>query len=296
VGLRAKFNLAIVAAFLIGFAITGLFLQRFFIEEARQQVLQDAGIMMSAANAVRSFTDTYIGPLAEERNNSGGNFVAASVPAFVAQTTFADVRKHYPDFTYREPALNPTNLTDRPTDWEADFIRAFRDRPDLKELIGDRDTPTGRVISMARPVSIDDPDCLQCHNTAAEAPKSMLAKYGSVNGFGWKLHEVVGAQIVSVPMNLSLRQAHDRFYAFMIMLGGVFVIVLLILNVLLHYAVIRPVLTLARVAKAVSLGDTGIEEYERKGRDEIAVLSQSFNRMRRSLDSAMRLLDSEEVR
>jgi protein-histidine pros-kinase len=34
-----------------------------------------------------------------------------------------------------------------------------------------------------------------------------------------------------------------------------------------------------------------VEEYERKGRDEIAVLSNSFNRMRRSLDSAMRMLD-----
>jgi protein-histidine pros-kinase len=51
-------------------------------------------------------------------------------------------------------------------------------------------------------------------------------------------------------------------------------------------------MTLARVANAVSLGDAGVAEYERKGRDEIAVLSGAFNRMRRSLDSAMRLLDA----
>src|SRR5690348_18072481 len=290
-GLRTKFNLAIVVAFLTGFAATGIFLRNLFIEDARQQVLQNAGIMMSSANAIRKFTDTYIGPLAAEQNNSGQQFVAASVPAFVAQTTFKDLQAQFPDFTYREPALNPTNPTDRPTDWEADFINAFRNKPELKELTGDRETPTGRVLSLARPIPIDNADCLRCHSTPAQAPPAMLATYGRDNGFGWKLHEVVGAQIVSVPMALAMQQAETRFMAFMVILFGVFVLVVIILNVLLHYTVIRPVLTLSRIANAVSLGDSGAEEYERKGRDEIAILSSAFNRMRRSLDSAMRMLE-----
>jgi HAMP domain-containing protein len=66
---------------------------------------------------------------------------------------------------------------------------------------------------------------------------------------------------------------------------------MVILNVLLHYTVIRPVIKLSRMANAVSLGDVTVEEYVRKGRDEIAILSNSFNRMRLSLDSAMRMLD-----
>ena len=118
-----------------------------------------------------------------------------------------------------------------------------------------------------------------------------MATYGSANGFGWKLHEVVGAQIVSVPMALPLQQAQDMFIAFMAILFGVFVLVLTILNVLLHFTVIRPARTLSRIANAVSLGDSSVEEYERKGRDEIAILSIAFNRMRRSLDSAMRMLE-----
>ncbi|PPQ33371.1 signal protein [Rhodopila globiformis] len=290
-GLRTKFNVAIVAAFLIGFAAAGFFLRNLFIEDARQQVLQEAGIMMSAANAIRKFTDTYIGPLAAQQNNSGQQFVAASVPSFVAQTTFKTLRAQYPDFTYREPALNPTNPTDRPTDWEADFINAFRDKSGLKQLTGDRETPTGRVLSLARPIPIDSPACLRCHSTPAEAPPAMLATYGRDNGFGWKLHEVVGAQVVSVPMSLPMQRAEARFMAFMIILFGVFLLVLIILNVLLHYTVIRPVLTLSHIANAVSLGDSSVEEYERKGRDEIAILSSAFNRMRRSLDSAMRMLE-----
>lgn len=291
-GLRAKFNLAIVTAFLIGFVGAGVFLQRLFVDGARQQVLQNARIMMSAADAVSHFVDKYVGPLAEPINNGGTKFVAASIPFFAAQTTFKDVQAQFPDYTYREPALNPTNLTDRPSDWEADYINDFRNQPDLKELTGVRETPTGEALSLARPIAVTSPDCLACHSTPAKAPPALVATYGSVNGFGWKLHEVVGAQVVTVPMALPLQEAHRMFITFMAILLGVFVVIVLILNVLLHYAVVRPVVKLSRVANAVSLGDMTVEEYERKGRDEIAVLSNSFNRMRRSLDSAMRMLES----
>jgi len=290
-GLRAKFNLAVLAAFLIGFAGAGFFLQRLFIDNAREQVLQNARIMMSSADAIRHFTDAYIGPLAVPQNSAGTKFVAASVPSFAAQTTFKDVQTRFPDFTYREPTLNPTNLTDRPSDWESDYINTFRNKSDLKELTGDRDTPTGRVLSLARPIPIDSADCLECHSTPSAAPKAMLATYGSANGFGWKLHEVVGAQVVSVPMALPMQQAHETFMTFMAILLGVFVLITIILNVLLHYTVVKPVVTLSRIANAVSLGDPTVEDYERKGRDEIAVLANSFNRMRRSLDSAMRMLE-----
>jgi HAMP domain-containing protein len=290
--LRAKFNLAVVVAFLIGFAASGYFLQRLFIENARQQVLQDARIMMSSADAIRRFTDTYIEPLAEPQNNAGTKFVAASVPSFAAQTTFKDVQTRFPDFTYREPTLNPTNLTDRPSDWEADYINAFRNKSGLNELTGDRETPSGRMLSLARPIRIDNPNCLACHSTPAAAPAAMLATYGRSNGFGWQLHEVVGAQVVSVPMDLPMQQAQQIFMTFMAILLGVFVMIMIILNVLLHYAVVRPAMQLARMANAVSLGDGTVADYERKGRDEIAVLSGAFNRMRRSLDSAMRMLDA----
>lgn len=290
-GLRTKFNLAVLAAFLIGFAGAGIFLQRLFVEDAREQVLQNARIMMSAADAVSHFTDQYVGPLAEPINSSGTRFVAASIPFFAAQTTFKDVQTQFPDYTYREPALNPTNLTDRPSDWEADYINAFRNKPGLKELTGMRDTPTGEVLSLARPIAVGTADCLACHSTPAKAPPALVATYGSTNGFGWKLHEVVGAQIVSVPMALPLQQAHRTFMTFMGILLGVFVVIMIILNVLLHYAVVKPVVKLSRMANAVSLGDMTVEEYERKGRDEIAVLANSFNRMRRSLDTAMRMLE-----
>lgn len=289
-GLRTKFNLAVFVAFIIGFAVAGYVLQQQFVENAREEVLQNARIMMTAANAVRHFTDTQVAPLAAQ--NTSGKFIAASVPSFAAQTTFKDVQASFPDFTYREPTLNPTAPVDRATDWEADFINSFRNSDAKRELIGERQTPTGESLNLSRPIRVENPDCLGCHSTPAAAPPAMLATYGSANGFGWKLHEVVGAQVVTVPMALPLQKARQTFIVFMAILLAMFLLIVVILNVLLHYMVIKPVVKVARIANAVSLGDTHAEEYEKQGSDEIAVLSTAFNRMRRSLDSAMKMLES----
>jgi HAMP domain-containing protein len=287
-GVRAKFNLAIVIAFLIGFAAAGLLLQRLFVAYAQQEVLQDAQIMMTAADAIREYTSTEVGP---DIAGAGGNrFLAASVPSFAAQTNFKKVQKSFPDYSYKEAALNPTNPNDRASDWEADFINDFRNNAALKELTGERQTPTGPVFNLARPLTIRDAACLACHNTPAQAPKAMTAVYGTNNGFGWTLHETIGAQIVSVPESVALTKARQMLIAFLGIVLLVFLVIIAILNLLLHVVIIKPVKAVSAIANEVSLGNLDAPEYEHKGKDEIGSLSASFNRMRRSLENALKLL------
>jgi HAMP domain-containing protein len=205
---------------------------------------------------------------------------------------FRDVHARFPDFVYKEAALNPTNLADRATDWEADIINGFRNSPTLVESISERETPTGRSLNLARPVAVNDQQCLACHSVPSAAPASMLAAYGTSNGFGWQMNEIIGAQIVSVPEALPLAQAHQAFMTIIGILAATFVLITVLLNLLLQFMVTKPVVTMAAIANDVSLGKTDVEEYERTGSDEIASLAQSFNRMRRSLDSALRLLEA----
>lgn len=289
-GLRTKFNLVFVLTFLIGLGVAAAVLYPLFQDIARNQSLQQARIMLAAANAIRAYTSKQIDPLIVPMNAE--TFLPASIPSFSAQTNFRQVRTQFPDYVYREPTLNPTNLNDRAADWEADIIQTFRNSPDRKELVAERDTPTGRSLSLARPLVVGDAQCLTCHSTPANAPPSMLKLYGSANGFGWKLNETIGAQVVSVPLSVPLAKAQKTFLTFMAILVGVFLVILVLLNILLHFVVVRPVVKMARIATAVSLGDMDAEEYEKKGRDEIAALSAAFNRMRRSLQSAMKLLES----
>src|SRR3546814_10803313 len=89
--------------------------------------------------------------------------------------------------------------------------------------------------------------CLACHSTPAAAPASMIALYGESNGFGWKLDEVIGAQIVSVPMSVPIENANRAFVTAMVSLVIVFAVLYLVLNIMLSRMIVGPI---TRMAKA----------------------------------------------
>jgi protein-histidine pros-kinase len=205
---------------------------------------------------------------------------------------FNDMRKKHPDYGYKEATLNPTNPRDRASDWEADVVNAFRQMPDKPEIVGERDTPTGRALYLARPIQITSAACLVCHSTIEVAPKTMVSQYGDANGFGWKMNEIIGAQVVSVPMSVPIQRASETFRTFMLSLALVFVATFVLLNVMLHAMVIRRVTRLAAIADQVSLGNLEAGEFRTRSRDEIGVLTEALARMKVSLVQAMKMLDA----
>jgi protein-histidine pros-kinase len=287
--LRLKFNLVLVIVFGLGLGVAGMLSRRILEANARDEVVRNADLMMGAALAVRSYTNRQIAPNLELQMMR--TFLPQSIPAYAATETFEALREHHPEYSYKEAVLNPTNPRDKPVEWEADIISQFRNDPQRKEFSGARETPTGTALYLARPIRITDPGCLRCHTTPEVAPASMVKLYGTANGFGWKQGETVGAQIVSVPMTVALEKANQAFRTFMVSLVLVFVVAFLALNLALSVLIIRPIIRMAAAADQVSTGNFSVPELEARGRDEIAVLATSFNRLRRSLEKAMHLLE-----
>lgn len=283
-----KFNLVLLGVLSVGLLITGALSYTILQQNARQEIVERAGIMMEAAEAVRSYTIGEIRPLLALQMKEA--FLPQTVPAYAATQAFTKLRKTHQEYTYKEATLNPTNPRDRAADWEADIVQEFRNHSDRTEVIGVRDTPTGNALYLARPIRIKDEACLICHSTVEVAPKTMLARYGEANGFGWKLNEVIGAQIVSVPMSVPIEQARRAFYTFMGSLVGVFIFTIVVLNLMLRSIVIKPVTAMARIADEISRGNMNAPELSEVGKDEIGLLATSFNRMRRSLEKAMKML------
>ena len=287
--LLLKFNLVFVLVFLLGLAVTGVATRRMLERHAQEEVLQHARFLLEKALAVRSYTSKQIAPLLETQMKYG--FLPQSVPAYSATEVIATLQKNHPEYGYKEATLNPTNPRDRALEWEADVIAEFRQAPDSKEFIGQRDTPAGRALYIARPIKIADAACLRCHSTVETAPRTLVEKYGPANGFGWQLGEVVGAQLVTVPMAVPLQRAHAAWTLFMGLLAAVFVAIAVALNGMLWWLVIRPVTQLSRLADRVSLGEMSAPAFRSQARDEIGRLALSFGRMRKSLVQAMRMLE-----
>src|SRR5271166_2775640 len=245
-GLKAKFNLVMLLAFLVGLALAAGMSWRIVQDNARREVLQEAAIMMAQASAIRDYTAKEIEPLLADQIKA--RFLPHTVPSWAAQTNLRAMSKQFPDYTYKEAALNPTNPADRATDWESGIIAEFARQPTLTEFTSTRDSPTGPILSISRPICITDKDCLVCHSTPAAAPSSMIDLYGAANGFGWKLGDVIGAQIVSVPMRVALDRAADAFKVSLASLAAVFVVIIVLLNLLLHFVIVKPIRTMSGIA------------------------------------------------
>jgi protein-histidine pros-kinase len=287
--LQAKFNLAMAGAFLLGLGLAAALSWQIANDNARQEVLRQAALIASEGDGVSLYTDQEIAPLLARASPDG--FAPQTIPFLATQNVFRRIQKDWPAYSYKIAALNPTNPMDRAADWEGDIINTFRNDPKLPQLITTRQTVAGPVLSVAKPVRITEAGCLTCHSTPDRAPQVMTALYGPSNGFGWKLGSTVAATIVSVPMRVPLEHARQTFLVLLAALVLVFVLMVAAMNVLLRVFIVKPVGAVAAMADEVSLGKMDVPELPAKGDDEIASLAASFNRMRRSLVQALKLLD-----
>ncbi|HEY0955288.1 MAG TPA: DUF3365 domain-containing protein [Roseateles sp.] len=288
--LLVKFNLVYLLVMSLGIALSGYIARQLLQDNAQQEVVGSARMLMEKALAVRNYTNTQVRPLLASQMTH--EFLPQTVPSYAATEVLNTLLAKHPEFAYKEATLNPTNPRDRATSWEVDVVGQFRSAADLKEAVGTRDTPAGPSLYIARPLRITDPACLACHSSVDAAPATMVAKYGPANGFGWNLNEVIGAQIVSVPLGVPLQRAEQTFKVFITSLVGVFVAVGIVLNLMVWLLVVRPVTQLSALADRVSQGDLEAPEFKTSSKDEIATLSDSFSRMRASVVQAMKLLDA----
>ena len=285
-----KFNIAILAVAAVAFILAAIVSYTVLHANARDEVLQNARVMMESANASGDYTNAQVRPLLETQLKY--KFIPQSVPAFAATEQFNELRKNYPDYTFKAATLNPTNPRNHATDWEIDIVNQFRQSAAKTEVIGERATQTGRSLYLARPIQIKDPACLTCHSTPDAAPRTMVETYGATNGFGWKVNEIVGANIVSVPTSVPVQRANYTFRIFLLSLLVVFAFTIGMLNVMLYLFVIRRVKRLSKLADEVSLGNLDAGEFQTRSKDEIGVLTEALGRMKTSMVQAIKMLDA----
>ncbi|MEJ1962607.1 MAG: DUF3365 domain-containing protein [Gammaproteobacteria bacterium] len=286
--LLIRINLALAIAFIAAAVAVGFACSSMLQANARSEVMRDAGIMMDSALATRAYTTDEIRPLIVAQASK--KFLPQSVPSYGATQEFLKLHERHPEYAYKEAALNPTNLRDRATDWESDLIQRFRNNPQTHEIVGERDTALGRSLFLARPIRVE-PECLGCHSVPASAPAPLLALYGPNNGFGWQPNEVVAAQVVSVPFAQAQADANLVLRGVMVWIAIILIGALLIVNAILYFLVVRPVKQIAGVADELSTGNLAAGDCPVVGSTELAGLARSFNRMRASLEKAMKLLE-----
>jgi len=147
-----KFNLVFLLLFLLGIAACGYISRGLLQRNAQEEIADNARLLMANALAVRAYTNSQIKPLLDTQMKY--TFLPQSVPAYSATEVLNDLRKKYPEYSYKEAMLNPTNPRDRAVDWEADLINQFRNGSASVEILGERQTPE-RAVAVFRAAAED---------------------------------------------------------------------------------------------------------------------------------------------
>ncbi len=287
--LLLRFNLVLGSAFVLSAAALGYACSRLLDAGARLELSQQASLMLDSAVATREYTSEEILPLLDAAMKS--DFPPQSVPFYAATQNFLKIHARHPEYSYKEATLNPTNLRDRAMDWEADLIQQFRNDAQVHEIVGERATPMGDTVYMARPIRVE-PQCLVCHSTAQAAPATLVARYGANNGFGWQPNEIVGAQVVSVPLKSATNNLQATLHGMIEAIAAGFMLLLAIANGLLYVLVLQPLRHMTRIADALSRGEPTQESFGTRGAQEITALARAFERLRISLEKTMKRLQS----
>lgn len=179
---------------------------------SRNQIASKATTLMETIDSIREYTIAHIQPeLADELE---ANFLPETIPNFAARETFDILRQkpNYGDFFFKDATINPFNPRDRADDFETEIIEDFRKRERVRELSGFRPTPNGDLFYLARAIEVSQPSCLECHGEPSAASSSLVERYGSSDGFGWKLNEIVGIKIVFIPVDYFVKQTRRLFF------------------------------------------------------------------------------------
>lgn len=293
--LGSKLNILLGIILLLLTISMGLVLSRVLQNYAEQVVADRASMLIETMNSVRNYTDTQVNPELSDRLETEEVFLPQTVPAYSAREVFEHLRsqEQYSEFFYKEATINPTNVRDKADKFETEIVQSFRDEPQ-QQIKGFRSIPGGEIFYIARPLKIEKESCLRCHSDPKIAPASLIASYGDRNGFGWKLNEIVGAQIISVPSSQVLDAAQQlrnlvlsKIIIFSLVAG-------LLVNLFLKFTITEPLKKMSHSSKQLSMGDMDME-FEQKTNDEIGILAASLNRLKVSLKMAMDMLENKEV-
>ncbi|MEL6457268.1 MAG: DUF3365 domain-containing protein [Cyanobacteria bacterium J06621_15] len=286
--IKQKFTVLLLVILIVGVSVSGTALSFVLRQNAKREVTNTALVLMETMNSVRNYTSTQINPELQDR--LAITFLPQSVPAYSAREVFENLRtkKEYKDFFYKEATLNPTNLRDKADSFETKIVERFKTQ-NKSEVTGFRSLPGGDIFYIARPLTVTQQSCLQCHSTVAAAPPSIIERYGSAHGFGWKLNEIIGAQVISVPADRVIEKANKSFAVIIGIVSLVFTTVIISVNMFLNRQVIRPLKRITRVAEDVSTGHMEVD-FDAVSNDEIGNLARAFKRMKLSLEMAMKRL------
>lgn len=296
--LASQFTLILSIIFIIAIFIGGLSLSNALETKAQVEMTYRAQLAMQLVNAVKSYTSNDIAPLLASVTNPETRFFPETVPSLSGRRVFERFKQDwkYKDLIYKDATLNPTNVHDKADLFEANLVEKFEHNRDTTTLSGFRSIKGEQLFYSAQPLIVKSQTCLKCHSSPSTAPKSHVKLYGDKNGYGWKLNQIIGTQIIYVPASEVFDNARKALIKFITIFIIIFALVIVSINYLLKWRVIQPLKPMAQLASYISQDAVTTKEVriERSILTKIAKRTDEFGNLGRVFQKMVREVEARE--
>ncbi len=199
---------------------------------------------------------------------------------FASRDIFERVRKALPDTIIKFSSDNPRNPLNLAGPEELKIIEYFRQHRDSDRWSGKIELE-GRLYFAQFIARRMEADCLRCHGDPADAPASMIERYGSEAGFHQPVGGVMAMDMVAIPFkNYTARQILGVFRDAAILLAGLAVLLLAVHLVFQGLVTRRLKFISDYFSKSAGQKDYDIiPPLQVYGRDEMSRLVGSINLM-----------------
>ncbi|MCP4688377.1 MAG: DUF3365 domain-containing protein [Desulfobacterales bacterium] len=247
-------------------------------KRVREVVEQQATLVLKFDLAIRAYIGHYVRPSMRALLGEDEFEPETMSTSFVARKIFEDVRHEFPDYILKFSSDNPRNPANQAGPEELEIIDYLNKNPRQKRWDGEITIAGKRYMALFSARRMKE-SCLLCHGDPADAPASLLKKYGSTAGFHRPMGEIIGLDTVAIPMSRINEKLWSESIRTFVAVGAGLVFFFGAIAMLIRRLIINRLTLIARhFADATNQTHySRIEPVKVKGVDEIANLAASFN-------------------
>jgi two-component sensor histidine kinase len=237
--------------------------------------------LVAEVEATRSYVREVLRPKTIDLLKSGEFIPEMMSASFVARNIFERFLKQYPNYHIKFASLNPRNPINKADIIEKNIISHFQ--TDLAsgqkwEGIVNRNGQDYFTVAKSFPLK---KACLKCHGDPIDAPKSLLIKYGSTNGFGMNVGDIT-MYSVGVPVTVTFNDIWQRTFSKHWPVMLLVIIFFIVISGIFKKMVSEPIDLLSNAIRSFSKGDYSTRVNLAKV-GKLKNLADSYNEMANQL-------------
>lgn len=276
-----RFGIILFFMFIITLPIITSIMYYFFRQNAIREIADKATLTMHSMDSLRKYVGDELRPAVKK--DTAGKFMLEGMSGFyILRKVSNNLQTVQPNYLYKQATSNPLVPANKADYYEEWLIQRFRDDPGTTEQTGLRTDGKEPLYYIARSVTVDRQECMNCHGDPASAPQEQVERYGTASGYQYAMGSVVGANIIYVPASVPISIAARSTIIVAVLFTVLFFLLFVIINVLIRGSIIRPIENFVKVAEQVSKGKFD-NKFEVNTEDELKTLAEAFTRLKTSI-------------